>query len=217
MTRDFDAGDEIFLFGQGSGTNYDRPNCPDHRSCCHQGRHRASDRSPTTAVPVRSYPGVGFTKTGSYTIACDGYAVATPETFGDRHLPERRRHSAGGFRWWWRTGSGGRRRHSVDCRGEPKEADDVPAEALPKLSSRVVSELSAAWAPARVAIPAISRPAAGTMSRSPGSGWQFDVDRTVCRRRPRVPAHAGRCIRAASGSSSKRYTTIASALVLRAQ
>ena len=80
VTRDFDAGDEIFLFGQGSGTNYDRPNC--------QITGPAATKDVTSSLEttftydgrsVRSYQGVGFTKTGSYTIACDGYAVATPE------------------------------------------------------------------------------------------------------------------------------------------
>ncbi|MBD0021191.1 hypothetical protein GII33_17900 [Gordonia pseudamarae] len=80
VTRQFDAGDEIFLFGQSSGTDYERPNC------------RFDGPAPTTTVTsgfnttftydgrsVKSYQGVGFTESGSYTITCDSYAVATSE------------------------------------------------------------------------------------------------------------------------------------------
>lgn len=80
VTRQFDAGDEIYLFGQSTGTNYERPNC--------QITGPAPTKDVTSNIEttftydgrsVKSYQGVGFTKTGSYTIACDGYTVATPE------------------------------------------------------------------------------------------------------------------------------------------
>lgn len=80
MTKRFDAGDEIYLFGQTVGNESERPNC------------RFDGPAPTRTIKshydttftyegksVTSYQGVGFTKSGTYTITCDSYTVATSD------------------------------------------------------------------------------------------------------------------------------------------
>lgn len=80
VTKRFDAGDEIYLFGHTSGTEVQRPNC------------RFDGPAPTKSITsnydttftydgntVKSYQGVRFTRSGTYTITCDSYTVATPD------------------------------------------------------------------------------------------------------------------------------------------
>ena len=80
VTRDFDAGDEIFLFGQGSGTNYDRPNCQiTGPAATKDVTSSLGPRSPTTAVrsgPIRASVSPRPGRTRSPATAT---RVATPE------------------------------------------------------------------------------------------------------------------------------------------
>ena len=79
VTRDFDAGD-----GSSCSDKAPEPTTTDRTARSPvllppRTSHRARTTFTYDGRSVRSYQGVGFTKTGSYTIACDGYAVATPE------------------------------------------------------------------------------------------------------------------------------------------